>query len=140
MLNSPQTDAFSGLIILVLLGLGLVILFAVMLLESLVLRRLGWGSIGRCLVDSFVMNLASALVGVILGWVLRIDLYLGRSSGLVGILLLASLALSVIVEAGLISMVRKREFGETLRPVLRVNVASYALLVVLIAVSNIRRV
>jgi hypothetical protein len=140
MLTSPPTDAFSGLIILVLLGFGLVILFAVMLLESLVLRRLGWGSVWRCLVDSFLMNLSSALVGVILGGLLRIDLALGRASGLVGFLLLVSLALSVIVEASVISLVRKRDFRETLKPVLKVNLASYALLVVLIAVSNIPRV
>lgn len=140
MLNSPQTDAFSGLIILVLLGFGLVILFAVMLVEALVLRRLGWGVLWRCLVDSFLMNSTSALVGVILGGLLRIDLALGRASGLVGFLLLISLALSVIVEAGVISLVRKRDFRETLKPVLKVNLASYALLVVLIAVSNIPRV
>lgn len=138
--NSPQGDAFSGLVILVLLGLGLVILLAVMLLESLVLRRLGWGSLGRCLVDSFIMNFASALSGTILGRLLRIDLFLGRSSGLIGFLLLASLGLSVIVETGVISLVRKREFRQTLKPVLTVNLASYALLAVFIAVSNIRRV
>ncbi len=66
-LTSPPADAFSGLMILALLGLGLVILFAVILLESLLLRRLGWGSQGRCLVDSLIMNIPSTVSGVLLG-------------------------------------------------------------------------
>ena len=136
MLNSPPTDAFSGLVLLALLGLGLIVLFAVILLESLVLRRLGWGSLGRCLVDSLIMNITSTVSGVLLGSLLRIDLFLLRSTGLLGFLLLASLGLSVIIEGGVISLVRKRGFRETLKPVLYINLASYALFIVFIAVSN----
>jgi hypothetical protein len=82
---------------------------------------------------SAIMNITSTVSGVLLGRLLRIDFFLLRPTGLLGYLLLGSLGLSVIVDSGAISLVRKRNFRETLKPVLNINLASYALFITTLA-------
>ncbi|NIS79825.1 MAG: hypothetical protein GTO14_06375 [Anaerolineales bacterium] len=140
MASTPQLDAFSGIIILVMLGFGALALFAVILLEAIVLRRLGWAALGRSFVDSLVMNLASALIGILVAWVLRIDFTQAQLTGMLIPLVVFSLALSILVEGGVISFVRRRHLREILRPLALANIASYAMIILWIIVSSIRKV
>jgi hypothetical protein len=133
----PPADAFSGVIILVILGLGLVMLGVIILLEALILRRLNWASLKRCLLDSFAMNLASTVFGLILAWILRIDLTRAREMGMLFPIIFLSYALSVYIEAGVISLLRKHPVREILRSFAIVNLASYILIVIWIVAGNV---
>jgi hypothetical protein len=133
----PPADAFSGVIILVILGLGLVMLGVIILLEALILRRLNWATLGRCILDSFVMNIASAFIGLSLAWILPIDLTRARETGMLFPIFFISFALSVFSEAGVISLLRKRPVREIIRSFAVVNLVSYILLIIFFEVGNI---
>jgi hypothetical protein len=133
----PPADAFSGVIILVMLGFGLVVLGVIILLEALILRRLKWASLKHCFLDSFIMNLASTAFGFAMAWILRIDLTRARETGMLFPIIFLSYALSVFTEAGAISLLRKRPVREILRSFAVVNLASYILIIVWIVAGNI---
>ncbi len=126
----PPLDVGMGMAIVFLGLLGLLALAAAILLEALVLRRLGWGDIGRSLLDSFLMNAASAAVGVLVAVVFQGAIE--APSGMPAVLgcLPITWGLSVIVEAAALALLRKRGFRSVLRPAVIANTASYALIAV----------
>jgi hypothetical protein len=125
------------------LTLGLVAFVPIVLIEALVLWRLRWGSFGRSLGDSAIVNLASTLVGLVLfalfvqttfqcvrvpaddgqhtinscGWLV---------SPLVGLVVLW--ALSVAIEGGVLLLLKRHARRQTWIAALASNAVSYLLL------------
>jgi hypothetical protein len=125
------------------LTLGLVAFVPIVLIEALVLWRLKWGSFGRSLGDSAIVNLASTLVGLVLfvlfvqtafqcqrvpagdgqhtinscGWLV---------SPLVGLVVLW--ALSVAIEGGVLLLLKRHAPRQTWIAALAGNAVSYLLL------------
>ena len=131
---------------IVLFGLiGAVVVLVIALLETIVLVLLGWAGFGRSLIDSLLMNVASTLVGLVLA-ALAPGLYescgygpAGSGSWCAGLvspwsLLVLSAALTVLVEGGVLLLLRRHPPRETWRAALACNAVSYmciALLMVL---------
>jgi len=101
----------------------------------LVLRNLKWGSLGRSLLDSLLMNAGSTAVGIVLVWIAGDVMLVPGSMGAAIFRLPLTWALSVVIEAGMLVYFRKKPAREVLRPVLLANVASYLLLGTLILVG-----
>ncbi|OGO08513.1 MAG: hypothetical protein A2Z66_12300 [Chloroflexi bacterium RBG_13_66_10] len=133
--NLPLPDVDMGLAVLALGILGLVGLAAIVVLEGLVLRNLKWGSLGRSLLDSLLMNAGSTAVGIVLVWIAGDVMLVPGSMGAAIFRLPLTWALSVVIEAGMLVYFRKKPAREVLRPVLLANVASYLLLGTLILVG-----
>jgi hypothetical protein len=125
---------------------GVILVFVIALVEAAVLRLLSWASFWRSLLDSFVMNLVSALAGLVLN-VFAADYY--QSCGyspdrggrfcewLVSPWALLALAwlLSVLVEGGVLLLLRRRAARQTWLAALVANIASYALIGLLMALG-----
>lgn len=99
----------------------------IVLVEALVLRFMGWGPFGRAVVTSFLMNLASFVVGFA-----YLPL-LGRINGLIWVV--GAFILSVVVEAGVLAVQRKVPYGRAVAPVLVSNAVTYAPIAVLIGLG-----
>jgi hypothetical protein len=121
---------------------GVVLVFVIALVEAIVLRLLRWAGFWRALLDSFAMNLVSTLAGLVLNAFVA-DFYqsCGYDPARGGrycdwlmspwSLLLAAGLLSVLIEGGVLLLLRRRPAGETWRAALAANVASYALIALL---------
>jgi hypothetical protein len=119
----------------VVFGLVAVVgLMAVVVLEGLVLRGLRWGGLGRSLLDSLIMNIFSAAVGILLP--LLIEDAGGGLPDIAGALLCLPIAwaLSVVVETTALSLIRRMGFRAVARPVVLANLASYVLIGVVILI------
>lgn len=99
---------------------ALAIFLPVFVVEALILWLLRWGTVGRAALGSFVMNAATTLIGAALA--LRFPEALP-----VGFLL------SVAVEGVILMLLKRERKGRTWLAVLAANVASYALLFLLLA-------
>jgi hypothetical protein len=121
--NPPLDIAAPGLVLgqLALTAGFLVLLFAlIVLVESVVLQVLRWGSFKRSLRGSFWMNLASTLVGfLVLSLVPRL--------GFIGLLI--AWALSVLIEWLVLARFQPGEQRYTLSLAGSANVVSYLLLI-----------
>lgn len=135
--------AGPGLVAVIGLGGFLVVSPLIVLVEAVVLRLLKWGNFWRALLDAFLMNLASTLVGAcaFAAGTLSLDpttVWLGLLTGLV---------LSIIIEGGVLLLLKRYPDRPTpLAPPLRAaqrqvwlaalvtNLVSYAGLAVLVAV------
>jgi len=93
---------------------------AVVLIEAAVLRALNWGPFLRSLLDSFLMNLASTLVGFFLINTLV-------EMGLAGVLL--AWAISVVVEGFFLALTRLHTPRRAFLAALSANLTSYLLIV-----------
>jgi hypothetical protein len=117
------------------LGVGLiaaaVLLFIIIFIEALVLRGLKWGSFRLSFIDSLVINLTSATFGVIFLFI-SIPL-LNRG---VGIALLVFLPLTVLIEGGMLTLLKRHPWRKTWVATIAINVVSYALLYVLALVLS----
>lgn len=133
-LHAPPPDVSMGYAVIVVGLLAVAGLAAVVLLEGLVLRGLRWGGLGRSLLDSLIMNILSAAVGVLLPLVIKETR--GGFRDVVGALLCLPIAwaLSVVVETAALSLIRKMAFRAVARPVLLANLASYVLIAVVILI------
>lgn len=114
------------------LGLGL-IFFAVLLsiiifIEALVLRGLKWGSFTRSFIDSLVINLISATIGIMFLFIGIPSLYYD-----VGIVLLVFLALTVLIEGGVLTLLKRHPWRITWLAAIVINGVSYAFLYVLLS-------
>jgi hypothetical protein len=105
--------------------------FIVVLIEALVLRGLKWGSFRLSLIDSFVVNLTSATIGVGLLWLFAIA---GALNLGVALLFLVLWALTVLIEGAMLTALRRHPLRQTWTAAVAINVASYAFLFVLVAV------
>ncbi len=102
--------------------LAIAFLIAAILLESLVLKLLKWNSYWRSLWASFLMNLASALVGI------PLTLLLINAEPVV--YLPIAWGVSVIVEGGVLVLMKRDGGRQNWTAAIVANLASYALLVV----------
>ncbi len=131
----PFPDVEMGLAVLLLGLLGILGLAAIVILEGLVLRRLQWGGLRRALLDSLLMNTASTVVGILILWAGGDFALAPESLREAAVRLPLTWALSVIVEGTTLVSFRRKPVREVIRPVLLANLASYALIVVLLAVA-----
>jgi hypothetical protein len=122
-INPPPDIAAPGLVLgqLALTAGFLVLLFSlIVLIESVVLQVLHWGSFKRSLRGSFWMNLASTLAGfLVLGLVPRLG-FLG---------LLVAWAISVLIEWAVLARFQPGNKRYTLSLALSANLVSYLLLI-----------
>jgi hypothetical protein len=122
-INPPPDVAAPGLVLgqLALTAGFLVLLFSlIVLVESVVLQVLRWGSFKRSLRGSFWMNLASTLVGfLVLSLVPRL--------GFFG--LLVAWTLSVLIEWAILARFQPGQKRYTLTLALSANLVSYLLLI-----------
>jgi hypothetical protein len=120
---SPFFDlALPGLIYAAAGGM-LAIIFAaviIVLIESIILWRLRWGSFARSMLAGFVMNFATSVLG--LGLIAAL-LYLGYWG------LLIDFAISVLVEGGILMLFKRGAARENWKATLIVNAASYLLVI-----------
>jgi hypothetical protein len=106
----------------------------IILLEAAVLRLLRWGTFQRSLLDAFLMNLASTVIG---GVIVAVFLFT-ETTPRVLLALLGGWALSIGIEGAtlmLINAIRKTErhpAGQIWLASLVANTASYALLGILV--------
>jgi hypothetical protein len=63
---SPLLDMPPGVILFFALGIGIVAFAGVFLLEAVLLMLIGWGSIWRSLLDPFLVNLGTTVLGFLL--------------------------------------------------------------------------
>jgi hypothetical protein len=119
-------DIASGPAILTL-GLlsGGALLLAVVLIEAVALRLLRWAAFWRALRDALVANLASALVGLVIGCV-------ALSGGSLGALTLPALIGawlgSIVIEAGVLKLLSSHSWREIWVAAMVANTASYVLI------------
>lgn len=66
MAYSPPLDGAAGLVLAYFFLYGIVAFVVATVVESIVLWRSGWGSFLNSLLTSFIMNLASTIVGYLL--------------------------------------------------------------------------
>ena len=122
-INPPPDVAAPGLVLgqLALTAGLLVLLFSlIVLVESVVLQLMRWGSFKRSLRGSFWMNLASTLVSFfVLSLVPRLG-FLG---------LLVAWALSVLIEWAVLARFQPNQKRYTLSLALSANLVSYLLLI-----------
>ena len=122
-LNPPPDVAAPGLVLgqLALTAGFLVLLFSlIVLVESVVLQVLRWGSFKHSLRDSFWMNLASTLVGFfVLSLVPRLG-FLG---------LLVAWMLSVLIEWAVLARFQPGQKRYMVSLALSANLVSYLLLI-----------
>jgi hypothetical protein len=111
-----------------ILAVGLVaggaLFLAVVLIESLALRLLKWGTFWRGLRDALVANGASALVGLLIGCVLLSGASFG---GLTLPALVGAWLLSIVIEAGALKLLSSHSWREIWIASLAANTASYVL-------------
>ena len=106
-------------------GFGIVAYLALSLLESIVLRLLKWGTFGRSLLASLLMNLPSTLVGFwLMGWLDGVS----RLNRLGIWLIPAAWALSVAIEGGVLVLMKRDGGRQNWMAALAANTASYLLL------------
>ena len=122
-INPPLDIAAPGLVLgqLALTAGFLVLLFSlIVLVESVVLQVLRWGSFKRSLRGSFWMNLASTLIGfLVLSLVPRL--------GFAGLLI--AWAASVLIEWAILARYQPGEKRYTFSLAMSANLVSYLLLI-----------
>jgi hypothetical protein len=105
------------------IGLLLIIAF----IEALVLRGLKWGSLRVSFIDSLVINLLSAMVGVLLFAFSGTALNQGWAP-----LLLILGTLTVLIEGVILTLMKRHPLRQTWIAAVAINVVSYAFLYVLL--------
>lgn len=105
-------------------GLSLVlILLVVGFCEAIVLRILGWGTLGQSMRDSLVMNIVSTVIG---WFIAQFNLEFSPSAALFPLLI--AWFLSVLTEGGTLLLLKRHGARATWRAALSANTVSYVLL------------
>ena len=99
------------------------LVFVIVLIEALALRGLKWGSFRLSFVDSLMINVTSAAIGVVLFALFAPALNLG-----VAPLLLLLGALTVLIEGGMLTRLKRHPLRQTWIAAVVINAASYAFL------------
>lgn len=122
MLYLPPLDGAAGFLILFFLVYGIVALLGVTIVETVVLLRLKWGSFLFSFVTSFVMNLASTIVGFWMAQALNTEITVG--------IFLMLFVISVFLEGGIMLLFNqsRHEVEKVWRLAVISNVISYILL------------
>lgn len=96
----------------------------IVLVEGVILRFMGWGPFGRALLSAFLMNLVSALAGLLYAPLVF------QINGIVWVI--GAFILSVLIEGGVLAWHRKAPYRRALLPVLVSNVVTYVPIAVLV--------
>jgi hypothetical protein len=125
------------------LTLGVIVFIPILIIEALVLWRLRWGSFGRSLIDALIANVASTIFGLVFfalffttafqctrvpagdgvhsvqscGWTISPALWF-----------IAQAALSILIEGGVLLLLKRHPPRKTWIAAIAANVASYVLL------------
>ena len=131
MFASPIFDV-AGPGVLLLAGGIFFAVFSIgtLVIESLALWLLKWGSFGRSLLASFLMNLVSTLAGFIL---LAFSFLIGNFY----ILFVVGYLLSILIEGGVLMLMKKDAARQNWIASLVANTASYGFLAVALLVLNL---
>jgi len=132
------------------LALGLIVFVPILLIEALALWGLKWGSFGRALVDALLANVASSLFGLVFFAVFfTVSFqcrYIPTDSGQDAVQscdwtispvvwFIAMVALSILIEGGVLLLLKRHPARRTWRSAVVANVASYVLLAALALVG-----
>jgi hypothetical protein len=132
-MNTNLLDvAGPGLVVVFGLGALVVVLPAIILVEAIVLRLLKWGTLWKALLDAFLMNLASSVAGAC---VFSLG-FLALTSAALWTSLLVSGVLSVLIEGGVLTLLKRHPARQTWTAALAANLVSYAGLAVLLALTQ----
>lgn len=129
MIYSPFFDGGIGIafILLVLTGtLTLVFFVVAVFLEAIVLRSLAWGSFRRSLLDSFLVNLTTTVLGVLIGGLIWLVFVYDVPEMIVW--LIGSYVISVGIEGIILWAMRRGPLRRALLVALIANLASYWIL------------
>src|SRR5690349_8144091 len=111
---------------------GLVASVAIIVIEAIVLRLLKWGSFGRSLRDSAIVNFVSLLIGLLLGVIALMAfpdlLFYPLSNWLPFIFGVPTWLLSVLSEGWLLGRLERYERRRTWTAALVTNTVSYLLI------------
>lgn len=132
MMHAYLFDLSLGAILMVLLMYGLAALVAfalVILLEAVVLWLMEWDTFLRSLLDSFLANLATTILGVFFTPMTSSSGTTDEPGFILKFLLLWGL--SVLLEGGLIHIIRRQPLVRTFRASCIMNTGSYILLFIL---------
>lgn len=122
MFTMPVFDVAGPGVVFLAAGMGMLALCVltalIVVLEALVMLLLKWGTFWRCLLASFVMNLATTLIGgglMFLVW----NIYLA---------LVVDFLLSVLIEGGVLMLFSRGTARTNWVAALAANAASYLLI------------
>ena len=103
--------------------LGLVAFLAILLLlETLVLVLIKWAGFGRALLAALVMNLVSTIIGVILDFALW--------DWQIWWVILIAFAVSVMVEGGVLMLMKRTAPRQNFIAAVAANLASYLIMII----------
>lgn len=122
MTYSPPLDGAAGYLILFIFIYGIAAFVVATVVETLILWRLRWGTFLYSLLTSFLMNLASTVVGFMIANQFIIDLTTG--------IFLLLFIISVVLEGGIMLAMNqsRHEVEKVWRLAVISNVISYILL------------
>jgi hypothetical protein len=127
MLLNVRPDA-GGAALLVALGIAAVIILVLVVIgEGVILRLLKWGTFWRSQMASLLANIASLIVG---GFMLAFNI------NSVPVFLGIAFVLTVLVEAGVLMLMKRGASGENWRASLIINVVSYVMLAAVLLLTN----
>jgi hypothetical protein len=125
------------------LAVGLVVFIPILIIETLVLWSLKWGSFGRALIDALIANIASAIFGLVFFTLFfttsfqcrRIPTADGQHSVQSCdwtispiVWFIAMVVLSILIEGGVLLLLKRHLPRKTWTSTIAANLASYALL------------
>lgn len=124
MAYSPPLDGLVGVFIIFYFFLGIAAFVMVTFAEALALWLFAWGSFLHSLLTSFIMNLASTVVGIILAFAFETDLTVG--------IFLLLFAITLVIEGGVMLGMNDSRYGLEEVGMLAVifNIISYVFLTV----------
>lgn len=131
----PPVDVVSGAVILGTVVAGLIISMVIVVVEGVALRLLRWAGLWRSLADSVIANVASAVLGVA-GAILMPAVLSAIVEATALPLLVGSFLVSTVIEAGVISLIRRRPLREAIGPFAVANAASHVLILALILTAG----
>lgn len=108
---------------------GGILVAVILTVETLILWRLRWASFWRALLGAFLANLASGILGFL--W---FSVYLVREEPPGLLFYIGAFLLSILVEAGVLMLLKRNAQPENWRAALIINIASYALIAVAVVI------
>ena len=108
-------------------GIAYIILVPIVIVEAIVLRLMRWAGTLRSFIAALAMNVASALIGVV---ILNVAALVrpGDAGRVLLIVLIPSLVLSIVIEGIVMWRLQRRSIGRTLGVAAVANAASYIML------------
>lgn len=133
-MNHTLLDAGGAALLVLVLGAGILFLLLAITIEAIFIQRMGLVQhFGKAMLQSFLANLATLLVGYVLLTIIVRDVFYDY----IWISLAVCYVITVIIEAWILQLLNK---GHTLRETFRVslymNIASYVLLYIMVFLNR----